>query len=256
MHKDFYTKLDEWLGGFFSADGCLRIEYPTLRRKIYFQKFLIRPKATIIQKISPINLAGFIEGDGCIGVTIMKTKRNYNMRPFVRASQNLYPQYSLIEFIQGYLNIVNINSNITSRKQGLGVAQILHIVGIKNVWSFLRLIYPFMIGTKGLQAKIMLDEILPRLYFNIHSSSIRGFIETVGWIDKMNKLKGGLRGKYNQKYFKIEFDFREEAPLIPFVQQYKKLIKENWYKIRVLKESGIDFPLRYDILQYLIPKAI
>jgi len=101
MHKDFYTKLDEWLGGFFSAEGYLSIRYPIIRKKVYLQKFLIEPKASVTQKISPINLAGFIEGDGCIGVTIMKNKRNYGMNPFVRASQNLYPQYSLLEFIQG-----------------------------------------------------------------------------------------------------------------------------------------------------------
>jgi len=110
-----------------------------------------------------------------------------------------------------------------------------------------------MIGTKGLQTKIMLDEILPRLFFKIHSTT-KGFIETVGWIDKMNSLKGRRRGKYNQKYFKIEFDYREEVPLIPFVQQYENLIKEKWYKIKSLKDSGIDFPLRYDILHYLASK--
>ena len=63
------------------------------------------------------------------------------------------------------------------------------------------MVFPHLLGPKKLQAYIMINEVLPRMKRKMHLYK-SGFLEIMAFVDAINELKGNVRGKYNQEYFR------------------------------------------------------
>jgi len=192
-------KIDAWLAGFFSAEGYIGNNIGESEQRAGFS---YHPFIKIAQSEDNIlySLAGFLEGDMCINSGVNRhplSKIDYSINPHITVAQKFS---NILEFIKAYLEIKGINSTLIKYKKTKKNYYMLSIYGLENVKKFLNLIFPYMLGSKKLQAHILLEEIIPRIEKGFHLTK-EGFFEIMGYVDKMNELKGGRRGKYNQKYF-------------------------------------------------------
>jgi len=148
-------------------------------------------------------LAGFFEGEGCILMRISKSKTcnfGYRITPMVSINQC---DYEILYKIKDFLETQKIDTNIIyecrsnpNHKDSYSL-QIWRRYSVKKFFS---LIYPYLLGKKIKQVEILLFDIFPLIEQNKHLTK-KGFLEVMGYIDQLNSLKGGKRGKYNQKYF-------------------------------------------------------
>lgn len=195
-----------WLAGFFDADGSV---IGTARvgksRKLGFR---IDPEIQFKQGYLRY-LAGFTDGDGHIRVktTVDKSyKIGFRLRPEYNldncSAQMMNDIYNRLKELGFKPNRAIIKTPSRTRPTWRPICQI-RISRRSLVKRFCRMILPYLhlYSPKRTQIGILLDEIIPRLEQGVHSTK-EGFIEVMHYVDKMNQLKGGKRGKYSEQYFR------------------------------------------------------
>lgn len=195
----------------------------------------------VVNENEPLHgwLAGFIDGDGTVGMLIKQRptdqyKVGFSMEPRMRIAQcrmagyvdsdgviaaNIYESNSRVGYhinplasltqrkgtgiwwpVISYCEHWDINWRIETKERENSTVERFSVTGQSNVRRFLWPIVEVMV-VKRQQTKIMLDSIIPRLEDGVHHEK-EGFIEVMEFVDQMNRHKGGRRGKYNADYFR------------------------------------------------------
>ena len=180
----------KWIAGFTSADGTVE---PMIKKQ---SDVSIGYNLSLrIQWSQEPIIAGFFNGDGCILPNIRRRGRGFKINPYLEFDNG--DSLVLDELSKMLINL-NIKHKIYNDKRDK-VKQI-RVQKFEMVEKLLNFITPFLVGSKRIQAEIMLQEIIPRMKRGEHRNKI-GFLEIMKYIDKLNKLKGGIRGKYNRNFF-------------------------------------------------------
>ncbi|GAG65019.1 unnamed protein product, partial [marine sediment metagenome] len=77
--------MEEWLAGFVSADGTVGTDIT--KNQLHRIGYRMKPYIRIFQTVTPKNLAGFFEGDGCIIASITKKTNYYILNPKTSIAQ-------------------------------------------------------------------------------------------------------------------------------------------------------------------------
>lgn len=201
------SKLDLfWLAGFFDAEGSVigsaKVGKP---RKLGFR---VEPEIQFKQGYIKY-IGGFTDGDGHIKVktTLDKSyKIGFRLRPeynldncSAKMMNDIYEQLKELGFKP---NVAIIKTPSRTRPTWRPVCQI-RISRRSLVKRFCEMILPYLhpYSPKRAQIKILLEEIIPRLERGANTTR-EGFVEVMHYVDMMNELKGGKRGKYSEQYFR------------------------------------------------------
>lgn len=142
-----------------------------------------------IQQISRENLfyiAGFLDGDGCIKVQIIK-KSDYVLQYQIRVTVTFFQKstrLSFLEWLKQEIGCGNIRSKLSD-----GVSEYA-IVGIDNVQPLLTALQP-MLRVKSAQAKIVLQicSTLPSIAKNHNRQAFYDLCEAVDLVGGLNDSK-------------------------------------------------------------------
>ena len=159
----------------------------------------IAPK-DMIDWAMAIWIAGFFDGEGCVGGNVIRNGYGYTIHFNVTISQT---EEKVLKDISNFLKDYEIKNSVRMQYRPNPHHKDCYVLYIRNpisVFKFLKMIYPHLHTSKSIQAHIMLEKILPRYMQKVHTTE-DGMIEIMGFIDEMNSYKGGVRGKYNQMYF-------------------------------------------------------
>jgi len=182
----------KWLGGFTSADGTIS---PMIKKQRDVNiGYYLSLRMSWNQKSEPI-LAGFFDGDGYINPIIKRKGRGYSIRPTLQMGNRC--SLILIE-LSSILNGLNIEYRWGFNKRDEMIY--ININKFSHVKNLLEILFPYLLGSKRIQAEIMLREIIPRMERSLHRTK-EGFLEIMEFVDRLNSHKVGKRGKYNRKFF-------------------------------------------------------
>jgi len=180
----------KWLGGFTSADGS--ISATVKKQKDTMIGYHLSLRAHWSQR--PI-LAGFFDGDATITSFIKHRRGGYELGIGTQIGNKCC---LIIDEVSGILTNLEIeHTQARSKRDGMNY---INVNKRSQVEKLLRLIQPYLLGSKRLQAEIVLNEIIPRMKKNLHLTR-EGLLDIMSFVDKLNEYKGGLRGKYNRDYF-------------------------------------------------------
>lgn len=182
----------KWLGGFTSADGSIQVTLKKQKDVVIGHHLSLRVEWG--QNPEPI-LAGFFEGDASIICKITQIREGYKLG--IR-SEIVNKCSLIINEISEILN--NLEIKYTKKRSRRDGVIYITVNRHSQVEKLLRLIHPYLLGSKRLQSEIMLKEIIPRMNKNLHLTR-DGFLEIMMFVDELNAYKGGHRGKYNREFF-------------------------------------------------------
>ena len=183
----------KWLAGFTSADGTIT---PMIKKqKDVSIGYNLSLRLSWGQKPEPI-LAGFFEGDAVLGTDVKKRRQNYELTSLIQFGNS---DSLLMEEVSLILDKLEVKYGWAQNRRDKMVY--INIYKFSQVKNLLKILFPYLLGVKRIQAKIMLEEIIPRMEQDFHKTK-DGFLEIMEFIDKLNSLKGGKRGKYNRNFFK------------------------------------------------------
>jgi len=197
----------EWVSGFVDSEGC--IEMHTGKNSNMKINYFTMPKIEIPQFSSEF-VAGWIDGDGSIRTQISPTERRkigFQVQPKITSKQTGCGALNAMSALENFCKESGVEYNIDEikREGNESSGYNFRIGGLSDVKTFLLEIEESLI-VKQPQAKIMLNEIIPRMENKKHLEK-DGFVEIVAWKDIMDSYKGGNnRSKYNLDYFKEEWD--------------------------------------------------
>ena len=191
------ANLTEWTAGFFDGEGA--VEGGVGVKESYSTGYSFHPMC----RIKHSQVAGFFDAEGCIQAQIFSDNTstvNYGVETKAslgHTTQEAGVEHALVEFCQR----IGIEPSLSYSEGGENRQDYFsfRVQSKADVETFLRELYPHLIVKKP-EAKIMLEEILPRLNRKEHSTK-RGFLRVMKWVDRLNSHKGGKRGKYNLEYF-------------------------------------------------------
>lgn len=186
-----------WIAGFFDGEGIVRVKM--IQRKRQRTGYEMTVRAEIEQRY----VAGIIDAEGSVRTTISSSEYGdvpYNIGSRADMGLGEFPT-DLKEIIDNHCSRIGVEPSYYRENEG-DVTRMV-ISGRESVESFLRSIYPYSI-IKREQIEIMLEEIIPRMEDGKHLHK-KGFLELMKYVDKMNSLKGGKRGKYVREYFVNEW---------------------------------------------------
>jgi len=192
------TNLAEWTAGFFDGDGSISAEVQ--KDEGTDVGYHLSPRCTVRGSFH----GGFVDAEGSISAKVRENdncQTGYSLGPVVavKHSQTSTP---LVEKLCEFPESVGVEYTVHKQemdKEAHADQFVFKITGITNVMHYLRELYPHLVLKKP-QAELMVEEILPRMSVGKHTNK-RGFLQTMEYIDEMNSMKGGLRGKYNVEYF-------------------------------------------------------
>lgn len=186
-----------WLAGFFDGEGTVRVKI--LKRERQRTGYEMTVRAELEQRY----VAGIFDAEGSARVSISSS--DYGDVPYnigQRADMGLgeFPS-SLKELVNRHCSEIDVEPSYYNENDGDVVRMV--ISGRESVKKFLLSVYPYSI-IKREQIEIMVEEIIPRIEKGEHLHK-PGFLELMEYVDKMNSLKGGNRGKYVRGYFVDEW---------------------------------------------------
>lgn len=199
--------LTEWTAGMFDGDGLVHPRVTTSESTN--TGYRIDPACSVTNSY----VAGLFDAEGTVSSVVAQRDNSavdYHTDPRCRITHT--ENDPLIEKLKEFCDSVGVEPHVYHNRQ---VDNEKHadtfqfdITGKSDVRAFLEALKPNLV-VKRQQAQIMLDEILPLLASNTHSTR-RGFLRVMSWVDALNSYKGGTRGKYNLEYFEelwgIEYD--------------------------------------------------
>lgn len=198
-------QLAEWMGGFVDGEGNIQTKVQKSGRHSP-DGYKMAPVA----EVSQAYVAGLMDAEGCVSQIVGKNdlgRFDYGQNPQVQIQQGR--NEALEERVAKYAEHYGVDYNLHTYdppEEGYQ-PQVRFIVGSQE--SVRRFLEPIrdICAIKGRQIAIMLDEILPRMSANRHTTK-RGFLEIMAYRDLMNAYKGGIRGKYNLEYFEELWDMK------------------------------------------------
>lgn len=196
MHIEDRTELDRWFAGFFDAEGYITMGICS--RESRSTGFEITPMAALNHK----QLAGIIDGDGHVGVQIRANDANrldYQMHPNVGVSQTRDDR--LVNALSAYGDRCGVAYSVTerTRDEPYGDQFNWSVTGTENTKRLLEPIQSDLL-VKREQATLLLEEIIPRMESGLHLDR-RGFVELMGFVDRLRSFNSGGGSKYTQEYF-------------------------------------------------------
>lgn len=189
----------EWLGGFSSGDSHLVIAARESKKSRLGYRLVL--KVGWSQNGIP-HASGFWDADGAFMVRVAKEstyKIGYVMNPIIRGTST---DDVLISHIKEVLinNGIEIKESIEHTKKGKPDFR-LAITNISEVKQICKLLLPYLVGRKQIQADIMLNKIIPLFEQKRHLTR-EGFIEIMEWREIMALSKKVPREKYSTQFFR------------------------------------------------------
>lgn len=196
------TDLSEWSAGFFDGDGTLRVTIG--ERETTPTNYHIQSNA----KVHQAYVSGLFDAEGCIipGMQVDDEYGNgHKIKPRVLIEQ-VQTEHDPLAKLVAHAESIEVDYNVQTAYRDDRDYKYFNFV-VSNRESLKRYLSDLTphLTVKREQAEIMAQEIIPRIERGEHTSK-RGFLKVMYWVDKMNELKGGNRGKYDLKYFEELWD--------------------------------------------------
>ena len=195
MHLN-QKELSEWSAGFFDGDGTLRVGIGKDERT---GDYRMQPNA----KVHQAYVSGLFDAEGCI-IPGMQTDGEYRtghkIRPRVLIQQIQTENDPLAKLI-AHAESIDVDYNIRTAYRDDRDYKFFNFT-VSNRDDLRRYLVDLTphLTVKRKQAEIMASEVVPRINRGANKTK-RDFLKTMFWVDKMNSLKGGNRGKYTREYF-------------------------------------------------------
>lgn len=199
--------LSEWTAGMFDGDGTIQPRVTTSESTN--TGYRIDPACSLTNSY----VGGLFDAEGTVsGVVAQRDNSAVDHHPEPRCRITHTENDALLNRLEEYCEGVGVEPNVyhNTQQEGKGHAATfqLDVTGKRDVRAFLESIKSHLI-VKQIQARIMLNDIIPLLSSNTHSTK-RGFLRVMYHVDRLNSHKGGTRGKYNLEYFEdlwgMEYD--------------------------------------------------
>ena len=202
MNNPSQANLAEWNAGFTDSEGSINVNVFSDSRAS--TDYGMTPHYTLTHSYS----AGLFDGDGCISMEVFKAEyysTGYLQRPKVSLTQ-VRQENDVVDHLCEFADRLGVEYNVRDvpqQEEGYMPKFEFTIRNRDSVKTYLQALLPHLV-VKEEQARIMLEEIIPRMDRGMHTNK-RGFLKIMEHADRMNEMKGGKRGKYNLEYFENEW---------------------------------------------------
>ena len=211
--------MQEWVAGFFDAEGTIHIHVKTHER--YTNNCFISLVIQMSQYSSEF-IAGLFDGDGTMGLSVHKDNRlntKYRLRPRSRLKLTGHGSVDCIIMLKDFCNDRNIKASVKEKKmdkENWNDGYSISISEFRSVKRFIEEIRGELI-VKQEQADIMANKIIPLMEEDKHFEK-EGVLEIMAWRDVLNDMKGGVRGKYDLEYFENKWNMKLASDKMPRIK--------------------------------------
>lgn len=201
--KNEQSDLSKWGAGFFDGDGSILAEVSeSSTSKVGYS---ITPKCSVTNSY----VGGLFDAEGCVSCSIAPNERSavsYHAKPKCQITQR--ENDPLLKKLENYLDSIDVDYSTYHREYD-GNKSDNFTIEIRKRESIKIFLGDLMedIVVKETQSNIMLNDIIPLLESGEHGTR-RGFLKVMRHVDRMNSLKGGVRGKYNLEYFEDKWGMK------------------------------------------------
>jgi len=208
LEKENEQKKD-WVAGFFDAEGVIHVHIR--HGKKYTNNHYFNLVLNMGQFTSNF-VSGLFDGDGEIALVVNESERmdiGYRLKARNRIGLTGHGSLDCMILLKDFCEEIDVKANIREKKatkDNWADGYSLSISEFKSVKKFINTIKEDLV-IKQKQADIMANQIIPMMEKGMHLDK-RGVLEIMAWVDVLNEMKGGNRGRYNLEYFENEWDIK------------------------------------------------